>query len=111
MKKPVEEPLIKGSFEAERAIEILSTLFTSKIQLHNVKTFNSFIRTGTESIEDNSRKVELKNSLARLQSEIASINEDEFLIHLDCQVKLTAIKKTTQGESIQRTETVHRDHA
>ncbi len=111
MKPLLEEHLIRGTFERERALEILSTLFTSKIQLHNVKTFNSFIRTGSESDEDNNRKTELKESLNRLKELIEKLTDDAHLVQLDCQVKLTVIDKKASSESIQGTESMRGHHA
>lgn len=111
MKQHQEEPLIRGTFEPDRALEILSTLFTSKIQLHNVKTFNSFIRTGAESAEDNNRRMELKESLSRLKANLEALAEADCLIQLDCMVKLTVVNRTSNNEPIQGPEAMRGHHA
>lgn len=89
MKSTLNESLIKGYFDKETAIDILTTLFESKIHLHNVKTFNRFIRTGSASPEDSSRKVELKLSLERLLELLQKIDSNHQTIQIDCEVVLT----------------------
>jgi len=89
MKSIVKESLIKGSFDKETAIDVLTTLFESKIHLHNVKTFNRFIRTGSPSPEDSTRKTELKLSIDRLLEVIQKIDLSQQSIQIDCEVVLT----------------------
>lgn len=93
MKLIAREALIKGVFTPDEAKEVLTTLFRSKIQMHSLSSFSSYIKTGTESHVDNSRKQELTESLEKLVKSIKEHTDPEIEVKLDCQVKMQFVKK------------------
>jgi hypothetical protein len=88
-----QEALVKGNFTADQAKEVLTTLFRSKIQMHNILSFGSLVRTGSESAEDNDRKKELAESLDRLLKVIKANADQDLYVKLDCMVKMKFVKR------------------
>lgn len=103
MKEPVyKEALIKGVFSPEQAKQVISTLFGSKIQMHSDSAFSNWVKKGSSSAEDSTRRKELSESLQRLVKALETINEtsgEEVL--LDCELKMRFVKqdKSTAGPS------------
>lgn len=95
MKEPVyKEALIKGVFSPEQAKQIICTLFGSKIQMHSDSAFSNWVKKGSRSAEDSSRRKELSESLHRLVKALETIKEspgEEVL--LDCEVNMHFVKK------------------
>jgi hypothetical protein len=107
MKLAGNEALVKGVFTPQQAIEILVTLFQSKIQMHNSQSFSSLVRTGSESPEDNSRVKELTTSLRLLTEMIREADDTDTAIQIDCKVKLKLRKRKVKTRHVQRPKAMH----
>lgn len=68
MKKAKNFDLIKGLFTPREALEILTNIYSGKIQFHELKNFSSKIRLGKEDKNSKTRVAELKKSLKEIQS-------------------------------------------
>lgn len=93
MKTTHKEALIKGIFTPEQAREVLTTLFRSKIQMHTLSSFSTYVKTGKESGVDNTRKQELIGSLERLVKSLQTMNDPELDVKLDCMVKMEFVTR------------------
>lgn len=91
MKSVQKEALVKGVFAPEQAKEVITTLFQSKIQVHSLASFSSFVRTGSESKIDDRRKKELAESMERLLKAIIENNDSFIHVKIDCDVKIEFI--------------------
>jgi hypothetical protein len=58
--------LIEGEFSDEEAKEILTSIFSSKINFHNIKNWSSNERFGTDDEIAEKRIPELRKNLAKL---------------------------------------------
>lgn len=87
-KQKNEFNLIEGTFTAEEAREILTTLFADKIRFHSHKDFGHQERYGSPDAHAQERIPELKKT----QEDVLRFlnlydREDKFTIHADIQVR------------------------
>lgn len=78
--------LIKGSFDAEDASEILLNLFSSKLQFHSLKNFSSMERFGVEDPISAQRIPELKKTLGLIEKILADAKRSNLRLSLHADV-------------------------
>lgn len=92
-----KEALVRGTFSPSQAKEIISALFSSKIEMHSKSSFSKFIRTGSESKEDNSRRKELIESLKKLGELLDEKMDDKVRVKLNCPLELSFVKVSSKN--------------
>lgn len=87
--------LINGSFSASEAKEILTTLFSNKIQFHTTKKFSTEVRFGKDDEVSSKRIPELNQSLEKILELIiqAQENDQTFEIQADVHIRLITNKQ------------------
>ena len=88
------EYLVKGKFTKQDAIEILSSLFGSKIQFHSLAAFGLEERAQKKATHHNRRKQELSQSLENLIQKINNYSEKGNDVLIDCCVNISLSKKS-----------------
>lgn len=81
---------IKGEFSPEEAYQLLETLFSKKINFHELKSFSNHIRNGESDQTSLSRSKELRASKKSIEelTEYARINNKSMQIHSVITIKL-----------------------
>jgi len=78
--------LIDGNFSASESLEILSSVFSSKIQFHQMKNFSSQERFGHDDEVAVIRIPQLKNSLEEIVKLIASIEKEDQRLEIKSDI-------------------------
>ena len=74
MKKKQELKLIEGEFTPQDAKEILTNLYTSKLNFHLMKNFSSMERFGKSDDLSNKKIPELKNRINKVIAQKLGVN-------------------------------------
>lgn len=80
--------LIKGSFTAEEAKDILITLLNSKINFHQMKNFGLMERFGKPEYGSQSRIDELKKNRDELQNLFREAEENNVTFSIDSIIQI-----------------------
>lgn len=89
MKNSEDLKLIDGTFLPAEAKEILSSIFSSKIQFHTTKNFSSQVRFGQDDAISAVRIPELNQSLEDVFEIIRQAEKNNQSIRIHADVKLT----------------------
>lgn len=89
MNKEKNYSLIDGEYTPKQAEEILRDLYASKIQFHQMKNFSSIERFGKEDEISVKRIPQLESALASVIEVISQANNDDDLISICSEVKIT----------------------
>ena len=89
MKQDETVELIKGEFTSEQAKEILTNIFTTKIQFHQMKNFSSLERFSIEDEIAIERLPELKRELKRTLAFIQMPEFKDKKIQIHSQIKIS----------------------
>ena len=83
--------LIDGSFDANEANEILTNIFSTKINFHKVKNFSSQVRFDKEDQNAIRRIAELKENLEKVSKIIAEARFQNQRIQITSEIKIKII--------------------
>ncbi|WPR70410.1 hypothetical protein SLW70_10700 [Flavobacterium sp. NG2] len=83
--------LIDGSFSASEAKEILTTLFSNKIQFHTTKNFSTEVRFGKDDEVSSKRIPELNQSLEKILNLITQAQENNQTFEIQSEVNIRLI--------------------
>ena len=89
MKQDETVELIKGEFTSEQAKEILTNIFTTKIQFHQMKNFSSLERFSKEDEIAIERLPELKRELKRTLAFLQTPEFSNKKIQIHSEIKLS----------------------
>lgn len=91
MKSTEKLTLIEGVFSAEETKEILTNMFSSKINFHNIKNWSSRERFGKDDENSKKRIPELQNDLQKLQQILLNAKDGnkKFLISSEVNISLS----------------------
>ena len=95
MKKKQELKLIEGEFTPQDAKEILTNLYTSKLNFHLMKNFSSMERFGKSDDLSNKKIPELKKSMAIISAiiEEATSKKKKLIVNATVNIEFAPIKK------------------
>lgn len=88
--RTLELDLIRGTYPARTALELLSTLLGDKITMHQRRLFGVEERGEPDTWNSRSRIAELQADLARVRSFMARAEEEGLEISIDSKVKAVA---------------------
>lgn len=82
--------LVEGKFDPEEACEIVNTLFTKKINFHELKCFSDEIRFGAKDqvAEDRVEQLKLSRENAKLLFEKAKESGKSIRLHSEISIEL-----------------------
>lgn len=86
MNKTENLTLIEGVFLSEEAKDILMSIFSSKINCHNLRNFSSKELYGKEDETAQKRIPELKKELDKLQVILAEAKEKNAKLHIHSEI-------------------------
>lgn len=81
--------LIEGTFSTDEAKEILTNIFSEKINFHLMKNFSSQERFGKDDENATKRIHQLKEELKRLQSYLSSGNADKKNLSISSEINIS----------------------
>lgn len=83
--------LIEGKFQIEDAKEVLRSIFTAKINYHQMKNFSSLERFGKEDEKALERTTALKNELIKLEGILAeaAANNNHLIIGSEINIQFS----------------------
>lgn len=92
MNKIEELTLIEGGFSVSEAKEILNSIFSSKINFHNIKNWSSQERFGKDDAIAQKRIPALKNEMKKLEEILAEAkaNNKKLVISSEIRISLEA---------------------
>lgn len=95
MKKKQELKLIEGEFTPQDAKEILTNLYTSKLNFHLMKNFSSTERFGKSDDLSNKKIPELKKSMAIISAiiEEATNKKKKLIVNATVNIEFAPTKK------------------
>ena len=95
MKKKQEFKLIEGEFTPQDAKEVLTNLYTSKLNFHLMKNFSSTERFGKSDETSNKKIPELKKSMAIISAiiEEATSKKKKLIVNATVNIEFAVIKK------------------
>ncbi len=85
---------IDGDFSSKEGREILQSVFSSKIQFHQIKNFSSQERFGEEDITALKRIPQLKKSLDEILKMIESAEKKGEKLEIKSEIEISFIKQT-----------------
>ena len=85
--------LIKGIFSPEDSKAILNTLYTSKINFHNMRNFSSNERLGKPDALSVKRIPELKESIKTIAAILNTAAENNYKVKLNSVVEIEFVSK------------------
>ena len=95
MKKRQTLKLIDGEFSAQDAKEVLLSLYSSKLNFHQMKDFSSNERFGKNDETASKRIPELKESMTAISAIIqdATIKKKNLIVTATVNIEFTGFKK------------------
>ena len=95
MKKKQEFKLIEGEFTPQDAKEVLTNLYTSKLNFHLMKNFSSTERFGKSDETSNKKIPELKKSMAIISTiiEKATSKKKKLIVNATVNIEFAPTKK------------------
>lgn len=95
MKKKQEFKLIEGEFTPQDAKEVLTNLYTSKLNFHLMKNFSSTERFGKSDETSNKKIPELKKSMAIISAiiEEATSKKKKLIVNATVNIEFAPTKK------------------
>ena len=95
MKKKQEFKLIEGEFTPQDAKEVLTNLYTSKLNFHLMKNFSSTERFGKSDETSNKKIPELKKSMAIISAiiEEATNKKKKLIVNATVNIEFAPTKK------------------
>lgn len=88
MKEQVNFKLIDGTFSLEESKEILTSLYTSKIQFHQRKNFSSEERFGKEDQNAKIRIPQLEKNLEEIIEILKKIEDENLSLEISANITL-----------------------
>jgi hypothetical protein len=85
--------LIDGQFSTEEAKEILTNIFSEKINFHLMKNFSSQERFGKDDEKATNRIHQLKEELDRLKEFLSKENPDSKTLTLNSEINISISEK------------------
>ena len=89
MKKETELKLIEGDFSPIEAQEILTNVFSSKIQFHEMRNYSSVERFGTEDHMSKKRIDELKKYVEEFKKVIIEALASDKTVQINSVIKIS----------------------
>jgi len=86
--------LIKGVFSPEDAKEILSKIYSFKINYHNLNNWRSLERFGVDDENSQKRIPKLKNDKAKIEELIDAGKAKNRKIRINAEIKISFCEKT-----------------
>jgi hypothetical protein len=92
MKKKEKLIIIDGNFTFIEAREILITMFTSKINFHNIKNWSSQERYGKVDEVAQKRIPALKNELRKLEDILSEAKSKNKMLFVSSEINISEIE-------------------
>jgi hypothetical protein len=92
MKKNEKLTIIDGNFTFIEAREILITMFTSKINFHNIKNWSSQERYGKVDEVAQKRIPALKNELRKLEDILSEAKSKNKMLFVSSEINISEIE-------------------
>jgi hypothetical protein len=92
MKKKEKLTIIDGNFTFIEAREILITMFTSKINFHNIKNWSSQERYGKDDEIAQKRIPALKNELRKLEEILSEAKSKNKMLFVSSEINISEIE-------------------
>lgn len=89
MKSTEKLILIEGVFSADETKEILTNMFSSNINFHNIKNWSSHERFGRDDEDSKKRIPELRNDMQKLQEIILDAKNRDKKLVINSEVKIS----------------------
>ncbi len=89
MKSTEKLTLIEGVFSAEETKEILTNMFSSKINFHHIKNWSSRERFGKDDEISKKRIPELQNDLQKLQEILLNAKHSNQKLVINSEVNIS----------------------
>jgi D-mannonate dehydratase len=83
--------LIEGSFSVEEAKEILTSIFSSKINFHKIRNLSSQVRYGTDDEIAQKRIPALKTEMEKLQLIIAEAKAHNKKLMVSSEISIVLV--------------------
>jgi ribosome-interacting GTPase 1 len=93
METKLKFQLISGEYSPQDSLEVLMSLFTSKIKFHELKNFSSLERDGKENKISIKKINQLKTDIENIQKILKEANEKNLQIKITSNVKIEFGKK------------------
>jgi len=91
MNKVEKLTLIEGEFSDEEAKEILTNIFSSKINFHNIKNWSSNERFGMNDEIAQKRVPELRKEMVKLQEILSDAKAKKRRIIITSEINITLL--------------------
>lgn len=89
MKNTETLTIIDGNFTPDEAKEILSNMFSSKINFHNIKNWSSQERLGQDDAVAQKRIPALRNEMEKLEGILSEAKSKKKRLVVNSQIKIT----------------------
>jgi hypothetical protein len=93
METKLKYQLIAGEYNPQDSLEVLMSLFTSKIKFHELKNFSSIERDGKENKISIKKIQQLKTDIENIQKALNEANEKKMQIKITSKVKIEFVQK------------------
>lgn len=80
--------LVRGTYTAEEAKEIVNHLFYKKISFHNHKSFAKILKDGTKNMDSEKRVIELEEARNELIEAIDKAMKEGKMININSNISL-----------------------
>lgn len=89
MQEEYEFKLIDGQFHPNEAMNVLMSLFNSKIDYHQLESFSNQIRNGSDVSSIQNRIQSLKNSMESIKAIIKEADENGKQLKIEGVIQIT----------------------
>lgn len=83
--------LIKGSFSVDEAKEILTSIFSYKINFHKIRNLSSQVRYGTDNEIEKNRIPALKMEMEKLQLILAEAKAHNKKLMVNAEISIVLV--------------------
>lgn len=92
MKKNEKLTLIKGDFSVNEATEILMSMFSSKINFHNIQNWSSQERFGKDDAIAQKRIPELRNEMKKLEEFLSEVKARNKKLAVSSEINISLLE-------------------
>lgn len=92
MKKNEKLTLIAGDFSVNEATEILMSMFSSKINFHNIQNWSSQERFGKDDAIAQKRIPELRNEMKKLEGFLSEVKARNKKLAVSSEINISLLE-------------------
>jgi hypothetical protein len=92
MKKNEKLTLIAGDFSVNEATEILMSMFSSKINFHNIQNWSSQERFGKDDAIAQKRIPELRNEMKKLEEFLSEVKARNKKLAVSSEINISLLE-------------------